>query len=205
MSEQMVKELNEIWESTEKRLIALSGAQTAKYTFWLYDVWGNNEDGYNVNDRRSIRENIEIDDPADDSDVLNVLSENGIISDQDKDKLVIDNGSSDDETIQLVFADDEKPFGQLVKDDDEYTSDIGTFLSEDVLEIKREQYLSNGKWQTSFYTLVTGTGGPHTEFTTNGLICVYWGGEKREFTTYDKDAISAIEQIEDYLNETSEE
>ncbi len=79
-------------------------------------------------------------------------------------------------------------------------SPMGLFF-DDVLEIKREQYLSNGKWITQYYTLVLGTGGPHIEFQTDHHINVYWGGDKAEFTTYDEKAIENINLIEEYLNE----
>jgi hypothetical protein len=75
------------------------------------------------------------------------------------------------------------------------------FMENEVLEIKREQYLSNGKWITQYYTLVLGTGGPHVEFQTDHHINVYWGGEKAEFTTYNEKAIENIDLIEEYLNE----
>ena len=39
----------------------------------------------------------------------------------------------------------------------EFHGDIGDYLNNEVLEIKREQYLSEGKWTTSKYVLVTGT------------------------------------------------
>ena len=78
---------------------------------------------------------------------------------------------------------------------------LDRFLSEDVLEIKREQSLSDGKWQTSFYTLVTGTGGPHVEFNTNHLIAVYWGGGVQEYTTLSQKAMATIDRIADYLDE----
>ncbi len=78
---------------------------------------------------------------------------------------------------------------------------LDRFLSDDVLEIKREQYLSDGKWQTSMYTLVTGTGGPHVEFNTNHMINVYWAGGVQEYSTYDKRAIATIDRIADYLDE----
>ena len=77
-----------------------------------------------------------------------------------------------------------------------------TYLEEDILEIKREQYLSDGKWSTSKYILVTGIGGPHVEFDTNGLISVYWAGGVQEYVTYDKDALGAIQMISEYLDET---
>jgi hypothetical protein len=193
MTEQMHNELNRIWESTEKRLASIG---KVKWTFWSYDVWGNDDEGYTVNDRTEISDIITDNDSPDIEELKEIL-----ILDDD---ISIDDGISTDEIIELISGDNEKPYGQLVRDTDEETSDIGTFLSEEVLEIKREQYLSNGKWITSFYTLVIGTGGPHTEFNTNGLICVYWGGEKLEATTYDSDALATIEQIEEDLRETTE-
>jgi hypothetical protein len=193
MTEQMHNELNRIWESTEKRLASIG---KVKWTFWSYDVWGNDEEGYTVNDRTEMCDIFTKDDSPDIDEINDVLTL--------MDDVTIDNGISTDEIIELISGDDEKPYGQLVRDTDEEISDIGTFLSEDVLEITREQYLSDGKWETKFYTLVLGTGGPHTEFNTNGLICVYWGGEKLESTTYDSDVLAVIEQIEDDLRETTE-
>jgi len=79
---------------------------------------------------------------------------------------------------------------------------ISTFITNDVLEIKREQYLSDREgWITNYYTLVTGTGGPHVEFTTSYRINVYWGGEVLEGGTHDDQAREAIDRIEDWLNE----
>ncbi len=83
----------------------------------------------------------------------------------------------------------------------DYRGDIGDYLENEVLEIKREQYLSNGKWATSKYILVTGTGGPHVEFDTNHMIAVYWAGGVQEYSTYDPWAIKAIDAIADYLDE----
>jgi len=80
-------------------------------------------------------------------------------------------------------------------------TDIGEYLNEDVLEITREQYLSDGKWITKLYTLVTGIGGPHIEFNTNHLLAVYSGGGVHEYTTYDKRAIKTIDAIGDYLDD----
>ena len=79
--------------------------------------------------------------------------------------------------------------------------DIGDYLNEDVLEIKREQSLGYDGWNTTYYTLVTGLGGPHVEFDTNYHINVYWGGDKIESCTYDKDARAIIDEIEHWLND----
>ena len=84
--------------------------------------------------------------------------------------------------------------------EDDIYDDIGNWLNDCVLDINREQYLSSGEWITKCYTLVTGTGGPHTEFNTNGEITIYWGGES--YTYYMcSDARERVEEIEEYLEE----
>jgi hypothetical protein len=80
-------------------------------------------------------------------------------------------------------------------------TDVVDFIDDNVLEITREQYLTDGKWVTKLYTLVTGTGGPHVEFNTNGQISVYWAGDRWEEVTRNKAAIRNANRIEDYLNE----
>jgi len=79
--------------------------------------------------------------------------------------------------------------------------DIGDYLNEDVLEIKREQSLGYDGWNTTQYTLVTGCGGPHVEFTTNYSIHVYWGGKVIEMQTQDQEVREQIDKIEEYLDE----
>ena len=201
----MKQRMKDIWQAQEDELAALV-SPVKKYKFWVYDVWGNAEDGYTVNNRMECNPVIEISDPEDDEEILTALEENNLINRECTEiTFSVDNSASDDETIEIVTGEDEKPFGQLVWDGEE-PKDIGTFISEDVLDIEREQYQSgNGHWVTKRYTIVTGTGGPHVEFTTDYSINVYWGGDREEFTTYNDDARSAIDQIEEYLNETSGE
>ena len=79
--------------------------------------------------------------------------------------------------------------------------DIGDYLDNEVLEVKREQTLNYEGWDTILYTLVTGTGGPHVEFDTQYYIRVYWGGEKIESCTYDDDVRAIIDEIEQWLDE----
>ena len=79
--------------------------------------------------------------------------------------------------------------------------DIGEYLNNEVLEVKREQTLNYDRWDTSFYILVTGTGGPHVEFTTNYNIHVYWDGKALEMRTYDQEVRDQIDKIEEYLDE----
>ena len=79
--------------------------------------------------------------------------------------------------------------------------DIGEYLNNEVLEVKREQTLNYEGWDTSFYTLVTGIGGPHVEFTTNYFIHVYLDGKAIEMQTYDQEVRDKIDKIEEYLDE----
>ena len=83
--------------------------------------------------------------------------------------------------------------------------DIGEYLDEYVLEIKREQFLGSDGWTTSEYTLVTGTGGSHVEFTTNYSIRVYWDGKALEMLTYEQAVREQIDKIEEYLDGLFEE
>ena len=101
--------------------------------------------------------------------------------------------------IQYEVLTDEEMEDLGICEDDIY-DDIGNWINDCVLDISREQYYSSGEWVTKGYTLVTGTGGPHCEFNTNGEITVYWGGES--YTYYMcSDARSIVEDIEEYLNE----
>ena len=83
--------------------------------------------------------------------------------------------------------------------------DIGEYLNDEVLEIKREQSLGYDGWNTTYYTLVTGTGGPHVEFTTNYSIHVYLDGKALEMCTYEQAVREQIDKIEEYLDGLFEE
>ena len=100
---------------------------------------------------------------------------------------------SDHEVLNKIFEAQEEELKNI--------RDIGDYLNEDVLEIIREQFLGSDGWITSEYTLVTGTGGPHVEFDTQYHIHVYWGSDKIESCTYDMDARSMIDEIEQWLND----
>ncbi len=80
-------------------------------------------------------------------------------------------------------------------------TDVVDFIDDNVLEITREQYLTDGKWVTKLYTLVTGTGGPHVEFNTDHLIAVYWGGDKWEAQTDNAAAIRTMDAIGEYFDD----
>jgi len=82
----------------------------------------------------------------------------------------------------------------------EFTGNIADYLEQEVLEIKREQYLSDGKWLTTKYLLVTGLGGPHVEFDTDNKISVFWAGRKQEYMTHDPRAVRTIDAIREELD-----
>ena len=79
------------------------------YEVWSYDVWGNAEDGYEVNDRCKIG-TVELPDKPTEKDVLEAISEYWDISQVD-----ISNAFDWEFSIEIVGKDDEfEPVGQLV-------------------------------------------------------------------------------------------
>jgi hypothetical protein len=91
----------------------------------------------------------------------------------------------------------------LSRDKKEYEKkhfDLGDWLNENVLEIKREQSLVEGRWETNKYILVFSYGGPYIEIDTEGKIYGYWAGEKVE-KNVSGDALDFLMAIEEYLLE----
>lgn len=62
--------------------------------------------------------------------------------------------------------------------------EVDRFLTEDVLEVRREQTHTGEGWVTKRYILVVTTGGPHIEFDTNGEVVGHWTGETVRRTAY---------------------
>lgn len=182
-----IAELNRIWENTESRLSALNGDQ---------------EREYNVVKDGVIVGKITLLTSDGDDEILDNLIEAGFIDNRD----YFVSGSGEDDTFNIEFyLDEERKIEELttlltLTTNDEI-EDFDEFM-DNVLDIRREQYLSGRDgWITKEYTIVTGTGGPHVEFTTGYEIRVYWGGKSREFTTYDDGARATMDRIEEYLNE----
>ena len=62
-----------------------------KYEYISYDVWGNDEDGYEVNQAFHTGEYVDIDPYLSDNDLLNQLTEKGFITESvDYDEVRID-------------------------------------------------------------------------------------------------------------------
>ncbi len=64
------------------------------------------------------------------------------------------------------------------------SEEVDRFLTEDVLEVRREQTHMTDGWMTEKYILVVTTGGPHIEFDITGEVVGYWGSETVRRTAY---------------------
>jgi hypothetical protein len=194
-----ITELKRIWESLESRLASMDGDQTREYTVYCAG--------------QNIGKTLMIDSDKDSDDIINDMIDEKILIVIDEETgteypyhfETYESGTDEEIEIFKVYDNDEIPDEKIytLKTFDEI-EDFDDFM-ENILDISREQYLSSGKWITKEYTLVTGTGGPHTEFTTGYQINVYWGGKSQEFTTYNDSARATIDRIEDYLNDCYQE
>lgn len=184
----MKAEIKAIWNNLESRLAGLNGDQEREYTVHF-------PDGRPV-------ESIMIPVNADDDDIISSLIEVGYLR-SDGEYSTNDNGEDEEIIIDESFNDEWSEVLKL-KTHEEIES-FDEFM-ENILDIERTQYMSGrGGWATKEYTIVTGTGGPHVEFTTGYSLHVYWGGETLEMTTHNDDARATIDRIEEYLNEMNGE
>ena len=79
------------------------------YRVWSYDVWGNDEDGYSVNDRSEIDSGEFSPDKTDDENISEIIDNNFDVT-----EVEIDNGISSDENIEIVLkSDGGYPVGQI--------------------------------------------------------------------------------------------
>ena len=79
------------------------------YRVWSYDTWGNDEDGYSVNDRCEISSGEFSPDKTVDENINEIIDNNFDIK-----EVEIDNGISSDENIEIVLkSDDGYPVGQI--------------------------------------------------------------------------------------------
>jgi hypothetical protein len=184
-----ITELKRIWESMESRLASMDGDQTREYEI-------TDNDGKIVG-------SVDIPVNADEDQIIEILNDETELLNPEIEYFTGQDGEEDQIHINRDNGDDPSTTEYELKTSDEI-EDFDQFM-ENILDISREQYLSSGKWITKEYTIVTGTGGPHTEFTTGYQINVYWGGKSQEFTTYNDSARATIDRIEDYLNDCYQE
>ena len=55
-----------------------------------FDVWGNEEDGFYVNNQWVVHENIQIDDDADHRDIRDLLHKMGFLATNDASKIAVE-------------------------------------------------------------------------------------------------------------------
>lgn len=179
-------EIKNIWNGLEAHLSALNGEQTREYEI--------------VGTDKNVIGKIDIPTEYDEDEIIEVLQEEfPALFNEEKEYCV--SGDGQDGTIEIEEFNPDGPnttIGSMTTYED--IEDFDQFM-EDVLDIERTQYCSSGKWVTKEYTIVTGTGGPHVEFTTGYVINVYWGGKSLEMSTYDDGARATMDRVEEYLND----
>lgn len=83
--------------------------KTKTYEIWFYDVWGNDEDGYSVNDRSNAG-TIELPENHTEKEFLEAIGEYF-----DMEKCMISNDCDPEFSYQIVLKEDEfYPVGEVV-------------------------------------------------------------------------------------------
>lgn len=87
----------------------------SSWEIWSYDVWGNEEEGYTVNDRCKL-DTIDTESGELPDEIIEQLIRDYF---GDPEYITVDHGISDDEHIYLVLNDEEVsdyPAGEIIKD-----------------------------------------------------------------------------------------
>jgi hypothetical protein len=81
------------------------------YNFITYDVWGNEDDGWDINDAYTTAVQMEIDDDTTDDDILECISDTPW-------RIEIDHAMCSEYFIYIKMADSDRPVGEfrLVRD-----------------------------------------------------------------------------------------
>jgi hypothetical protein len=86
---------------------------TTIYRVYTYDVWGNADNGYDVNDVYRSGETVEIPDDTSSRDIPGILHAAGILSDEGLETVEVDDAYMDATTIYLCRKDDGMPVCEL--------------------------------------------------------------------------------------------
>ena len=82
-------------------------SEISKWTLTDYfDVWGNEVDGWEVNDVSIWSDNIELEDDMTDKEIINQLIEIGYLSPRARDQIKLIDGG---DWIEIEFSDSDKP------------------------------------------------------------------------------------------------
>lgn len=79
-----------------------------------FDVWGNPEDGWEVNNLCTVKENIEIPENATDAEILVLLVDIGFLATADERLVCLE--SADSSFIEVYQVKDMFPLGRLIKE-----------------------------------------------------------------------------------------
>ena len=89
-------------------------AKQEKYKVYTYDVWGNSEDGYDVNDRFSSSFSVLVSPDDTEKDILDKLEDIGFLGKEGRTFATLDANCFDDH-LYFVSSWDSKPLFELVK------------------------------------------------------------------------------------------
>jgi hypothetical protein len=120
-------------------------SEPMNYRLITYDVWGNNEDGFYVNNKFKTETMIDVSSDASDEKIIGILKEKGILTDKaNKNNIQID-GESDS---VLFFEDSERgmPLFELVNETIEKKSNGGNLTGSELL--KQEYFKTTAPTQT---------------------------------------------------------
>lgn len=120
--------------------------EPSKYRLISYDIWGNNEDGFYVNNRFRTETIIDIPLDSNDEKIIGIMKEKGILTDKaNKNNIDID-GESDS---VLFFTDSEigMPLFELLNEDIEKKSNGGNLKGSELL--KSEYFKTTAPTQTT--------------------------------------------------------
>lgn len=91
-----------------------TATRTNNYTLIDYfDVWGNQSDGWEVNDQMPISRNMEIPEDAEDAEILSLLKNSGYLTTDDGAQVGIEEYG--DGIIEIFEAERHFPLGRLVR------------------------------------------------------------------------------------------
>lgn len=84
-----------------------------KYAVWTYDVWGNAEDGYDVNDRHKIAV-VDLSEKPTDGEIIQAMYDTGIVTNEGiRNQMEV---TGEPELLYVNVEEDGYPVAELVKE-----------------------------------------------------------------------------------------
>jgi len=82
---------------------------TVKASLWSYDVWGNEDDGFEVNDRCCLDRSLDL------PELLKANEEAILVAIDASPNCAIDWSLGDENTLELIDKRNDKPLGQIIR------------------------------------------------------------------------------------------